>query len=122
MPITSVVMVLENLCLDLMALNVFIYCILIYLFRNSAERGRENGSSNGKGKNSGSQNCNSAYSFTFHELATATKNFKAANLIGEGGFGRVYKGRLERGHARYLTCLCLVFQSSSFLWLSLERV
>lgn len=33
--------------------------------------------------------------FTFRELATATKNFRADCLLGEGGFGRVYKGRLE---------------------------
>ncbi|KAK9086560.1 hypothetical protein Syun_028954 [Stephania yunnanensis] len=33
--------------------------------------------------------------FTFRELATATKNFKQECLLGEGGFGRVYKGRLE---------------------------
>ncbi|KAL8144279.1 hypothetical protein V2J09_017311 [Rumex salicifolius] len=29
-----------------------------------------------------------ARSFTFSELATATKNFREANLIGEGGFGK----------------------------------
>ncbi|XP_058098553.1 probable serine/threonine-protein kinase PBL21 isoform X2 [Magnolia sinica] len=38
-----------------------------------------------------------ARSFTFRELAIATKNFRAVDLIGEGGFGRVYKGRLESG-------------------------
>ncbi|URE43691.1 Serine threonine-protein kinase [Musa troglodytarum] len=36
-----------------------------------------------------------AQTFTFHELAVATKNFRADCLLGEGGFGRVYKGRLE---------------------------
>ncbi|GMP22800.1 hypothetical protein CsSME_00000658 [Camellia sinensis var. sinensis] len=36
-----------------------------------------------------------AHIFTFHELAAATKNFRADYLLGEGGFGRVYKGRLE---------------------------
>ncbi|CAH2079341.1 unnamed protein product [Thlaspi arvense] len=37
-----------------------------------------------------------AKSFTFRELATATNNFKQEFLIGEGGFGRVYKGKLEK--------------------------
>ncbi|XWS43655.1 hypothetical protein CRYUN_Cryun16bG0121800 [Craigia yunnanensis] len=36
-----------------------------------------------------------AQTFTFHELATATKNFRAECLLGGGGFSRVYKGRLE---------------------------
>lgn len=36
-----------------------------------------------------------AQTFTFKELAAATKNFRAECLIGEGGFGRVYKGRLD---------------------------
>ncbi|XP_051139191.1 probable serine/threonine-protein kinase PBL21 [Andrographis paniculata] len=38
-----------------------------------------------------------AQSFTFKELATVTQNFKEANLIGEGGFGSVYRGRLGSG-------------------------
>ncbi|XP_078440504.1 protein kinase superfamily protein [Wolffia australiana] len=33
--------------------------------------------------------------FAFRELAAATKNFRQECLLGEGGFGRVYKGRLE---------------------------
>ncbi|KAF3331684.1 serine/threonine-protein kinase CDL1 isoform X1 [Carex littledalei] len=36
-----------------------------------------------------------AQTFTFRELASATRNFRADFLLGEGGFGRVYKGRLE---------------------------
>lgn len=36
-----------------------------------------------------------AQTFAFRELAAATKNFRADCLLGEGGFGRVYKGRLE---------------------------
>ncbi|WOK93574.1 serine/threonine-protein kinase CDL1-like [Canna indica] len=38
-----------------------------------------------------------AHTFTFRELAAATKNFRQDCLLGEGGFGRVYKGRLENG-------------------------
>uniref|UniRef100_A0A1D1ZEB1 non-specific serine/threonine protein kinase n=1 Tax=Anthurium amnicola TaxID=1678845 RepID=A0A1D1ZEB1_9ARAE len=38
-----------------------------------------------------------AHRFAFRELAAATRNFKDANLLGEGGFGKVFKGRLESG-------------------------
>ncbi|XP_057964440.1 probable serine/threonine-protein kinase PBL26 [Malania oleifera] len=37
-----------------------------------------------------------AQTFTFRELAAATKNFRQECLVGEGGFGRVYKGRLDK--------------------------
>ncbi|KAJ0450063.1 putative protein kinase RLK-Pelle-RLCK-VIIa-1 family [Helianthus annuus] len=37
-----------------------------------------------------------ARNFTFKELAIATKNFKEECVLGEGGFGRVYKGKLEK--------------------------
>ncbi|CAD6234999.1 unnamed protein product [Miscanthus lutarioriparius] len=40
-----------------------------------------------------------AQTFTFRELAAATKNFRQDCLLGAGGFGRVYKGRLENGQA-----------------------
>ncbi|XP_061355337.1 probable serine/threonine-protein kinase PBL23, partial [Gastrolobium bilobum] len=33
--------------------------------------------------------------FSFRELCNATQNFHHANMIGEGGFGRVYKGCLK---------------------------
>lgn len=36
-----------------------------------------------------------AQTFTFRELASATKNFRQECLLGEGGFGRVYKGTLQ---------------------------
>ncbi|KAL1545193.1 putative serine/threonine-protein kinase pbl7 [Salvia divinorum] len=35
-----------------------------------------------------------ARTFTFANIAAATQNFKEDNFLGEGGFGRVYKGRL----------------------------
>jgi hypothetical protein len=36
-----------------------------------------------------------AQTFTFRELASATRNFRDDYLLGEGGFGRVYRGRIE---------------------------
>lgn len=36
-----------------------------------------------------------AQTFTFRQLAAATKHFRGDCLLGEGGFGRVYKGQLE---------------------------
>ncbi|KAF3788452.1 Proline-rich receptor-like protein kinase [Nymphaea thermarum] len=38
-----------------------------------------------------------SYMFDYGELAEATDGFAARNLIGEGGFGFVYKGRLPDG-------------------------
>ncbi|AED91858.1 putative serine/threonine-protein kinase PBS1 RLK-Pelle-RLCK-VIIa-1 family [Arabidopsis thaliana] len=36
-----------------------------------------------------------AHTFAFRELAAATMNFHPDTFLGEGGFGRVYKGRLD---------------------------
>lgn len=63
----------------------------------SSGKGRKGLSLGGKGVESNNQRGNVARSFTFKELALATQNFREANLIGEGGFGSVYKGRLESG-------------------------
>ena len=54
---------------------------------------------------------NSAHSFTFRELAIATRNFRDSHLIGEGGFGKVYKGRLENGQVK-LEFICAVMMCS----------
>lgn len=37
-----------------------------------------------------------AQTFSYRELATATKNFRQEYLLGEGGFGRVYRGYLDK--------------------------
>lgn len=48
-----------------------------------------------------------AHTFTFRELAAAAKNFRADCLLGEGGFGRVYRGRLESTNQ-----VCSIYQVS----------
>lgn len=42
-----------------------------------------------------------AQTFTFRELAAATNNFRPESFLGEGGFGRVYKGRLQNGQVKF---------------------
>ncbi|KAL9672849.1 hypothetical protein QQ045_029102 [Rhodiola kirilowii] len=37
-----------------------------------------------------------AQTFTLHEVAAATDNFRPESYLGEGGFGKVYKGYLAR--------------------------
>lgn len=79
-----------------------------------AEEGSKTGSSHGKDKSGKTPKGGAARSFTFRELAAATRGFKQVNLIGEGGFGRVYKGRLETGQASYPFLTCLFPSSPSY--------
>ncbi|XP_048324327.1 probable serine/threonine-protein kinase PBL5 isoform X2 [Ziziphus jujuba] len=44
----------------------------------------------------GKTNGGRAQTFTFDELSAATGNFRSDCFLGEGGFGKVYKGYLER--------------------------
>lgn len=44
----------------------------------------------------GKDNSNRAQTFSFDELAAATGNFRSDCFLGEGGFGKVYKGHLEK--------------------------
>jgi hypothetical protein len=49
----------------------------------------------------------SAQTFTFRQLTATTRNFRDDCLIGEGGFGRVYRGRLDGGQVtRFMIRLC----------------
>ncbi|RDX93391.1 putative serine/threonine-protein kinase PBL21, partial [Mucuna pruriens] len=69
---------------------------------SEGERNRESSEGQGNGVSGSSSKGNTAAaSFGFRELAAATRGFKEVNLIGEGGFGRVYKGRLSTGEANF---------------------
>lgn len=64
------------------------YCLLLDTLKPSLKI-------NEASKEGGSDHM-AARTFPFRDLAAATKNFRADYLLGEGGFGRVYKGRLEK--------------------------
>ena len=68
-----------------------------YIFIFLEEKSKVNSSVDSKDDSSkdGASDHIAAHTFTFRVLAAATKNFRADCLLGEGGFGRVYKGRLE---------------------------
>lgn len=92
---------------ECLSLFIVSFLFLHFEFNASLELGTVNGKLNSPKPGGG------ARSFTFKELAGATRNFREVNLIGEGGFGRVYKGRLDSGEVRSLSL-------SLFLTLSLS--
>ncbi|CAH1449418.1 unnamed protein product [Lactuca virosa] len=55
--------------------------------------------SNKAGKDYLSGNLRTISYFSFQALKKATKNFHESNLLGKGGFGPVYLGKLEDGAA-----------------------
>lgn len=61
----------------------------------SSSHRRTQSSSNDKKVPSSSSGQATSRTFTFRELAAATKNFRADCILGEGGFGPVYKGMLD---------------------------
>nr|GMD77555.1 serine/threonine-protein kinase PBS1 [Ipomoea batatas] len=77
--------------------------IFIFISLTGADRLKSRGSTGSKRETSGLKDLPgvqiAAHTFTFRELAAATSNFRPESFIGEGGFGRVYKGRLANGQA-----------------------
>lgn len=70
-------------------------------FENNYKAPCENGNNNKPADQTGppveNGDSSNARTFTFRELASATKNFRQECLIGEGGFGKVFKGTLQEG-------------------------
>lgn len=58
--------------------------------------------------------------FTFRELAAATENFNSDLLVGEGGFGRVYRGYLKK--TNQVKIQKILFLHSSFLHLCINSL
>ncbi|KAJ0979338.1 hypothetical protein J5N97_014812 [Dioscorea zingiberensis] len=66
--------------------------------KNNAETITQREAGNGNGNGSGNI---AAQTFTFRELASATKNFRPDCLLGEGGFGRLDRNGLQ-GNREFL--------------------
>ncbi|PWA47714.1 hypothetical protein CTI12_AA497850 [Artemisia annua] len=62
----------------------------------SPKRTNKEGANNQAPNKTSADNNIAAQTFTFRELAAVTRNFRQDSLIGEGGFGRVYKGKLGK--------------------------
>ena len=82
-----------------------------HLLLNACFTGRliANPSFNVNASSNGGPDHIAAQTFTFRELAAATKNFRGECVLGEGGFGRVYKGRIASTNQVGQVCHPLVF-------------
>lgn len=73
----------------------------LYVIENNYKAPCENGNNNKPADQTGppieNGDSSNLRTFTFRELASATKNFRQECLIGEGGFGKVFKGTLQGG-------------------------
>lgn len=88
----------------------FLVCFTENNYKASCENGNNNNNRTDHGsspvENGDSSN---AKTFTFRELASATKNFRQECLIGEGGFGRVFKGTLQGGEVTNFTLILVIY-------------
>ena len=50
--------------------------------------------------------------FTYRKIKPATNNFNAANKIGEGGFGSIYK--VSDSYLSIIECVCVCVSSFAF--------
>lgn len=49
-----------------------------------------------------------AQTFTFEELAVSTRNFRSDCFLGEGGFGKVYKGFIDKINQVHYIYICFL--------------
>nr|GMD71943.1 probable serine/threonine-protein kinase PBL7 [Ipomoea batatas] len=75
--------------------SLLVWCLFCVATDKSRSRSRNSLNSQDVSVKDGGANQIAAKTFTFRELAAATRNFRGDCLVGEGGFGRVYKGRLD---------------------------
>lgn len=85
-------------CVSVISQILFKLCALLFkfcfFFPDKSKVNSAVGVNKDASKDGGSTHI-AAHTFTFRELAAAAKNFRPDYLLGEGGFGRVYRGRLE---------------------------
>lgn len=66
--------------------------------------------SKSKASSDGESEVSKAKTFTFAQLEAATENFNS--VLGEGGFGKVYKGKLQDSGQVNSPSVCICFNTS----------